>query len=328
VKFGLWFDFRNPGPWRRPWREIYAETLDLAPWAEEAGFASLWLSEHHLTDDGYLPSLFPMLAALAARTRRIRLGTAVLLAPLHHPLRLAEDSAVVDTLCDGRLDLGLGLGYRQEEFTQLGVPRSERGERTDETVEIIRAAWTGRPFSFHGRHFDFEEVTVTPPPAQRPHPPLWIGGSSQAAARRAGRHGCHFLPDSAAPREVYQAYRAALAKHGHDPAAFRVGVNGYVHVCDDAVAGWDEVGEHYFYAANRYRAWAGERLYSSPRDLPRSRYLVGPPAMVAARIRERRERFPFDQFIFWARPPGMDLARAARSLRRFAAEVMPDIEDS
>ena len=194
LSFGLWYDFRNPAPWRRPWQRLYQETLEQVAWADSLGFDSVWLSEHHFTDDGYLPALFPMLAALATRTSHMRLGTAVLLAPLHHPLRLAEDAAVVDVLSGGRLELSVAPGYRAEEFALLGVRRAERGRRTDETIEIVKAAWRAQRFSYRGSCFRFEDVVVTPPPLQRPHPPIWVGGSSQAAARRAARHGCHFFP--------------------------------------------------------------------------------------------------------------------------------------
>ena len=176
MKFGIWLDFRNPRPWRRPWTEVYEESVDLAVSAESWGFDSVWFSEHHLVDDGYLPALFPVIAAVGARTRRVRLGTAMLLAPLYHPLRLAEDAAVTDLLTGGRLDLGLAPGYRHAEFANLGVPREQRGARTEETVEVLRRAWTGEPFSFHGKHLTFDdEITVAPVPQQAGGVPLWIG---------------------------------------------------------------------------------------------------------------------------------------------------------
>ena len=112
LSFGLWYDFRNPTPWRRPWQRLYQETLEQVAWADSLGFDSVWLSEHHFTDDGYLPALLPMLAALAMRTSRMRLGTAVLLAPLHHPLRLAEDYAYVDQLSHGRLNFGFAVARK------------------------------------------------------------------------------------------------------------------------------------------------------------------------------------------------------------------------
>ena len=207
TRLGVWYDFRNPARWRVPWPQLYAETLDQAAYAEELGFASIWVSEHHFSEEGYLPALSAVLGALAERTSRARLGTAVLLAPLHHPLRLAEDLAVVDQLSGGRLDVGLAPGYKPDEFAVLGVPKSERGARTDETIEILQLAWRGEPFSYAGRHFRFDDVVVGPPPSQQPGPPIWVGGNSLAAARRAARYGACFMPDSGAGPDLYDAYR-------------------------------------------------------------------------------------------------------------------------
>ena len=199
MKFGLWYDFRNPQ--RQRWPDLYGELLDQIEWADSAGFESVWLSEHHVTDDGYMPSVFVMLAAIAGRTRKLRLGTAVCLAPLHHPIRLAEDVAVVDVLSGGRVELGLAPGYRPFEFDVLGVPRRERGVRTDETVEILRMAWTGESFSYSGRVFDLRDVVVQPVPLARlrtadSHRRIQPGsrGSGRAPrlqlhARRRHRHG-------------------------------------------------------------------------------------------------------------------------------------------
>jgi probable F420-dependent oxidoreductase len=193
-----------------------------ASYAEELGFDSIWLSEHHFSDEGYLPCLPAVLGALAASTTRARLGTAVLLAPLHHPLRLAEDLAVIDQLCGGRLDVGVAPGYMPGEFAAIGVPKSERGTRTDETLEILKLAWRGEPFSYAGRHFRFDVVTVLPPPVQQPGPPVWVGGSSLTSARRAARHGAGFMPDSGAGPEIYDTYRSGLSA-GSGPA--RVATN-------------------------------------------------------------------------------------------------------
>jgi len=126
VNFGVWYDFRNPKQWYVAWPELYRGLIDQAVLAEQLGFESVWLSEHHFTDDGYLPAISTMLGVLASRTSTVRLGTAVVLAPLHHPLRLAEDMAVVDQLSAGRLEVGLAPGYRQEEFSVLGIDRRQR----------------------------------------------------------------------------------------------------------------------------------------------------------------------------------------------------------
>ena len=114
LRFGLWVDFRNPPQWRRPYKDLYAETLELITWGESIGYDDLWLSEHHFVDDGYSPSLMPLAAAIAVKTKKIRIGTSVVLLPMYDPVRLAEDGATVDILSDGRFELGAGLGYRPE----------------------------------------------------------------------------------------------------------------------------------------------------------------------------------------------------------------------
>ncbi len=328
MKFGLWYDFRNP--LRQPWPHLYGELLDQIAWADSAGFESVWLSEHHVTDDGYMPSVFVMLAAIASRTRNLRLGTAVCLAPLHHPIRLAEDVAVVDILSGGRVELGIAPGYRPFEFEMLGVPRRERGVRTDETVEILRLAWAGEHFSYSGRVFDLQDVVVQPVPLRGNRTAIHIGGSSAAAALRAGRHGCSFMPDVGTGMDLHNQYRSALSEAGFDPAAFDVTMNGCVYVCDDLERGRAQVHQALTYMYERYDAWEREGGGSDapafePIDAERLDELciVGSPEDVTRRLRAIRDEFSPDRFIFWGRLPGVPIEDASRSLQLFADEVMP-----
>src|SRR5207247_1412405 len=192
VGIGL-FTAQIPVGSRRTFAREYRETLDLVRLAETLGFDSAWVSEHHGAGDGYLPSLLPMLAAFAEATDRLKLGTGVLLAPFHDPLRLAEDAAVVDQLSGGRLLLGLGLGWREEEFRMFGQPVSERVARTVEAVEILRRAWTGERFSYEGRIHRYDDVLVTPTPAREGGVPIYLGGFTEKAVRRAGRMGDGYI---------------------------------------------------------------------------------------------------------------------------------------
>jgi alkanesulfonate monooxygenase SsuD/methylene tetrahydromethanopterin reductase-like flavin-dependent oxidoreductase (luciferase family) len=176
VGFGSLTCQRGPGDTRSD-GERYREAVELAVDAERVGFDSVWLSEHHLMPDGYTPSLLVLAGAIAARTNRIAIGTGVLLAPLHNPVRLAEDSSTVQLLSNGRLILGLGQGWRREEFEELGVPYGGRHTRLEQTVRALRDAWSDGP--------------VTPKPDRPPR--LWIGGVSEPAVRRAGRIADGFL---------------------------------------------------------------------------------------------------------------------------------------
>ncbi len=190
VKVGYQLDFRNPPGSKISFQELYRESLAQVEAAERLGFDSIWLTEHHFTDDGYLPALMPAAAAIAARTTRVTIGTYVLLAPFFHPLKLAEDAAFVDVVSGGRLRLGIGLGYRAEEFEGFGVPRPQRLGRTLETIEILKLAWTGERFSFDGKYFKFRDVRVLPRPMSRPHPELlWRRRREIDSARRPARYG-------------------------------------------------------------------------------------------------------------------------------------------
>src|SRR5688572_19661860 len=166
--------------------DIYREVVERCVAAERAGFDSVWVSEHHFVDDGYMPSLLVLAAAIAQATERVQIGTGVLLAPLHDPLRIAEDAATVDLVSGGRLILGLGAGWRAEEFDVFGVPLSERASRMRETVRVLRAAWSPGTFEHNGA-----QINVTPKPSKPI--PVWLGGFAPAAVRRAGRIGDGFL---------------------------------------------------------------------------------------------------------------------------------------
>ena len=181
-KFGLIYDFRNPPQWRKPWAEFYDELLDEVQLAEALGYDHVWVTEHHFIDDGYTPSVLPIAAAIARLTSRVRIGTWVLLLPLHNAIRVAEDAATVDLLSNGRFDLGVGLGYRIEEFEGFGVDRRHRASLMEESLEIITRTLNGETVSLDGRHYQVKNVTVTPQPIQKPFP-LWVGARSIPAAR-------------------------------------------------------------------------------------------------------------------------------------------------
>src|SRR5262249_7032993 len=187
IKIGYQLDFRNPPDSGRSFAEVYREMLSQAEMTEALGFYSIWLPEHHFTDDGYLPAMMVTAAAIAARTSRVTIGTFVLLVPFQHPLKLAEDAAVVDVISNGRLRLGLGQGYRQGEVDGFGVAREQRLGLTLEAIEILKRAWTGERFSFAGKYFTFNDVRVLPAPVSKPFPELLWGVGAPNAIRRAAK---------------------------------------------------------------------------------------------------------------------------------------------
>jgi alkanesulfonate monooxygenase SsuD/methylene tetrahydromethanopterin reductase-like flavin-dependent oxidoreductase (luciferase family) len=218
LQLGAVYDFRNPPSSGNPTATFYAQCLDHAARLDELGFDTVWLSEHHFVEDGYLPSLMTMAAAFAVRTSRVIIGTELLLLPLHHPLHVAEDAAVVDNLSGGRLRLGVALGYKLDEFAAFGVDRRHRPSLLEEGVAILRGSWADEPLHFHGRHFDIDGVAVTPKPVQRPGPEIWIGARAENPARRAGRVGDGGLISGSVNLPPFQEAWREAGKPGPGPA--------------------------------------------------------------------------------------------------------------
>lgn len=194
MRYGVIFSCQDPegSPIGHP--AVYESALACAVAAEDQGYDWINVTEHHVAADGYLPALFVLLAATAAQTERIRLSTGMLILALHNPLRIAEEAAVLDIISSGRLTLGVAAGYREVEFEAMQVDYRTRGKRFVESLELMRLAWTGEPFTFTGEIFDLPELVVRPVPIQRPGIPLWLGGTTEVAMRRVVRHGAPVFP--------------------------------------------------------------------------------------------------------------------------------------
>ncbi|HEX6030520.1 MAG TPA: LLM class flavin-dependent oxidoreductase [Tepidiformaceae bacterium] len=325
IHFGLWYDFRNPPQWNRPTEELYARTLDHIAYAERLGFDNIWTSEHHFIEDGYSPSLLPICAAIAARTTRARIGTNILLLPFHDPLRLAEDAATVDVISGGRFDLGVAVGYKLEEFEGFQVPRRERASRMEEAVEVIRAAWAPGTFSFEGRHFRYTRVNVTPKPVQEPMP-LWFGGFSEPAVRRAARLGDGLL----AAANVIPTYVDELQRLGK-PAPERIAIAlPWALIAEDTDAAWEEIGEHVLYQRANYARWfaaAGTPIFgevpgSTDEIRERSPDIIVTPQRAREIIEGIVERLPVSHLYWWAIPPGVHPKATYESMELFARHVV------
>ena len=217
MKFGLYSSIANPPRGEHLERSI-DEVIAEAQLAEACGFDSCFFGEHHQDRDGFLPSPLIVAAAVAARTQTLRVGTSVILLPLHHPVRIAEDVITLDLVSKGRVILGVGIGYQVDDFRAFSVPMEDRLARFEESVEIIRLCWAGEKFSFRGKHYTLEDVQITPRPFQKPGPPLWFGASVTAAARRAGRIADGFVGTPSTGLEnathLTDAYKDAARKAG------------------------------------------------------------------------------------------------------------------
>jgi alkanesulfonate monooxygenase SsuD/methylene tetrahydromethanopterin reductase-like flavin-dependent oxidoreductase (luciferase family) len=203
---------------RAPLASVYARALERIEIMDKGGFDAVWLAEHHFSDFSVCPSVHMMGTLAAARTRRLRIGTAVSLAPFYHPLRLAEEVALLDVLSAGRVNWGAGRGFARVEFEAFGVPPEESQSRFHETVEIVLSAWSEERLTFAGKHFSFDGLEVLPKPAQRPHPPVWMAASSQGAIEWAASCGFSILMDPHSSHrqigEKRRLYGEALTRAG------------------------------------------------------------------------------------------------------------------
>lgn len=250
--FGLRFDLRNPSFAGVTCTERVRAALDMCEWADQRGAMALTVSEHHGSDDGYLPSPLVMASAIAARTRNAMITVAALVAPFHDPLRLAEDAAVVDLVSGGRLVLIVGGGYRPSEFEMFGVPMDERPRRVREAITTLRAAWAGEPFDHRGR-----TVRVSPPPTNPGGPVLLMGGTSEGAARRAARIADGFVPSEPACWEHYRDECLKLGKPDPGPCTIK-SFGDQLVLAEDVETAWEELGPYFLYETQAYGAWEAE----------------------------------------------------------------------
>tara|TARA_R110000823_G_scaffold210224_13_gene340556 strand:- start:13573 stop:14571 length:999 start_codon:yes stop_codon:yes gene_type:complete len=299
----------------------YRAAVDMAAFADAQGFASVNVEEHHVAENGWLPSPLTMAAAIAARTERCGIGVMALLVSLYDPIRLAEDIAVVDLLSQGRLNFIAGMGYREIEFHIANKPYAGRGAWMDHVLETLLKAWQDEPFEYNGR-----QVNVTPKPFSRPHPFFLVGGMSRPAAKRAARLGLPFAPPVADP-ELEAYYHAQCAAHGtrgftHSPPAdFSV-----LFIHEDPETAWDSLGAHFLNEVVEYSSWktAGVNrpleFAASSIDALRAekRYEIITPQECLRRHRER------DDFFAAIHPliGGMPLDAAWQCLRLYCSEVL------
>jgi alkanesulfonate monooxygenase SsuD/methylene tetrahydromethanopterin reductase-like flavin-dependent oxidoreductase (luciferase family) len=359
--FGLVSCERYPGD-QRSYTDLYEDALGLAQEAERLGYESIWVSEHHFFDDGYMPSLLPVCAAMAAVTSRIRIGTGALLAPLYDPIRLAEDAATVDLISRGRLILGLAQGWRPEELEVFGVDPKRRHRRLEETVTILRQAWSsGQVDAIEGRFT--HPIAVTPKPAALGGPPIWIAALAEPAIRRAGRIADGYLgtlltrdlratatpsDDSFAtrrsrlPREVSADQlvdrvgwvREELENSGRNPEAFTFAV--LIATLAWPGGAWARVRDHYYYSFWKYEDMANARgrHNASPAPPPSlapdyeqellDGIVMGTPEQVAETLIRFHDRARVDlHYIARSYWPGLDPAFQREAMAVFADEVMP-----
>ena len=307
----------------------FREFVDYNVEAESLGFVSTFLVEHHFTGFGQISATLNLLTFIAVRTTTLRLGTAVIVLPWHNPVLLAEQTATLDLLSQGRLDFGIGSGYRYREFAGFCMPMEEAQERFDESLDVMRKAWTSdAPWSHHGKYWQFEDVVVEPPTHQKPHPPLWMGAGSAESIRKVAEHGFSLLLDQYASLEEIgeriALYKSEVEKLGRPFDPMSVGVTRSINIVNTP----GELAKAY---ENRIAARRRiDRLTIRP-DGKNSKRLIsdeaicagalyGGPDDVAAKVEALRA--------VGAEYVLLNSAGGPPSLRRFAHEVRPAFRDA
>jgi alkanesulfonate monooxygenase SsuD/methylene tetrahydromethanopterin reductase-like flavin-dependent oxidoreductase (luciferase family) len=321
----LRLNFIQPGLEPNELSARYKAGIDLAAWADEHGFMAVSHEEHHGADNGWSPSPLVTAGMVFARTKTIGVAISALLVPLHDPLRIAEDIAVLDLYSGGRLTVIGGLGYRPSEYAAHGKSWEHRGALMDECVDVMLKAWTGEPFEFRGT-----TVKVTPTPLSKPHPLFMLGGTSKVACRRAARFGLPISFAASVP-ELEAYYYEKCAEYGTSgfatapPAAFS---HQFIH--EDPDKAWAELGHHFLHEATTYADWQTPDIKSAVHSHARTVedlraegiYTVITPdeAIAKAKAEGDQAAFAFHPLI-----GGMPIDEAWRSMQLYADAVLPNI---
>ncbi len=326
VRFGVCYDFRNPPGSGIANPRLYREVLEQVAWLDGIGADQVWFTEHHFVDDGYLPSWVPVASAMAARTQNVRFSTDICLLPFNHPVRLAEDLAVLDNLSEGRVELGVGMGYAPHEFRGFGLPVARRLSLMEEGLEVLKLCFRGETFSFRGKRYQLDDVRITPGYVQEGGPPLWIAAMSRAGAERVARHDGNLLPQGLRA-ESFEPWVKALRETGRDPARYRVGLIRGVLVTDDPERDWPRVR-----ASERYRMELYSRFFAesgegvrSEGDLIPQRWIVGDADHCVRELVAFMTELGVTDVVTWGAPPGFLPAQMNGSLERLFRDVVPRV---
>ncbi len=339
MKFGAFFLLQSP--LARPTGEVYAQALGQMQYADDLGFDSVWIAEHHFSNYGYCPNPLMLAVKAAQVTRRVRIGTAVIVLPFWHPLRLAEDIALADVLTEGRLDVGVARGYQPYEFQRLGLDISQSRALSDDTLDVLLKALSTVGFTHEGPYYALAETTTYPRPAQQPHPPIWLAATSKESVESAVRRGMNlFTTTSTRPisalEETAAVLESARAQHGASPHATEFAVQQHVHVAPtdaEAKTRLDHSLWHHRHS-NRLRLGtvnveAGV-AHAAPmedepslEDLYNTHTIAGSPERVRERIQEYLDVSGMTQLNCYLNLGSLEDGVVRDSMRLMAEKVMP-----
>lgn len=344
MKFGLFYSLESPAQWSQGFHHLYRMVLHQAVVAEELGYDSVFFTEHHGSEDGQLPSPLVLASAVAGRTERIRVGTAIAVLPLYHPVRLAEDLAVLDNLSHGRLTVGIGGGFLQEEYDSYGIPIKQRPSRLEEGLEILLRCWTEDRFSYRGKYYDVKNVAVQPKPFQKPHPPIWLGATRRPALERVARWDVPLLLSLGTIQAVSytrERFLDILKQQGRHVEGREQPLLRDVYVAQTDKKAWEEAGPHLMYVYKevnlrrgmvdvyedgrfRFAQSASDPVFGNGgHNIVQDRLIVGSPATCIQEIERYREVTGTDHLVMRMQCGGLAPEKAEASIRLFAREVMP-----
>jgi probable F420-dependent oxidoreductase len=314
---------------------FYQEALREVERGEELGFDSVWMEEHHGVVNHYWPSPLMVLAGFATRTSRLLLGTNIAVLPFYHPVRAAEDAAMLDVMSGGRFIFGIAIGYRPDEFALYGAPLERRGARLAEAMRLMRRLWTEDEVTFAGEYYQLERARLQPKPIQPGGVPLWIGGWGPLSLRRAAELADAWLPGPVARLEkvleAQASYREYLRAAGRDPAAYPTPLTREVVIADTSARARELAERHLLvnYRDEYGGGWehplmAGEGTAVANLDrIGQNRFIIGNPDECIATIRHLRAVVGVDHLVCRLYFPGMPHAHIMRELELLAHEVMP-----
>jgi len=357
VRFGLLHLFEAPGG--RTEKQYIDENIELIEYADAVGLDEVWLAEHHFNAYGVMPSTQVLAGYIAGRTRRLRIGSGVVVLPFHNPVRVAEEFAFIDQLCDGRLDFGVGRGYQPAEYRAYGIPLEQSRERFAESLEIIRRAWTHEKLDFKGKHFEFADVSVHPRPFQRPHPPLFGASFDPGTIKYQAMQGMNLLfsPLLSEAARVDE-YKAILRERGHDPEEFRIGGLAFVFIDEDrerALATFEEpcmwfyrtftqmIPAREYPESHGYYRYLHGALSQMLQDYDSGRlsfrqiveegpfqhgFIVGDPDSVKGKLQKLVEDYQLTDILCWTRLAGLRHDLVMNSMDQLVNRVVKPLRES
>jgi probable F420-dependent oxidoreductase len=316
---------------------FYREALDEVVLAEDLGFDSVWMEEHHGIENHYWPSPLMVLAGFATRTERIELGTDVVVLPFYHPTKVAEDAAMLDVMSGGRFTLGVAIGYRPDEFAMLGAQLERRGARFEEQIQIMRRLWTEQKVTFEGEFYQLKDARIEPKPIQPGGVPIWLGAWGPLGMKRAAQLADAWVPGPTANLEkilsAREIYHRELRAAGKDPAGRPSPLTREVVIADTEARAYELAERHLLV---NYRDEYGGGTWNHPligaedatpvdrlESIAHDRFVIGTPDQCVEKIQRFRDQLGVDHLICRLYFPGMPHEHIMQELRLLATEVFP-----